>query len=142
MISNERQYQITKKRIREFEQQIAELNQTPLEEDQNEQLRRQLYLSNFNATLEELQEEAKEYEILKTGTVNHLEVNEFNRLPEMLIKARIIRGWTQEQLADKLGLKPQQIQRYESTFYESASFTRILEVVEALEIQITGEVLI
>jgi ribosome-binding protein aMBF1 (putative translation factor) len=142
MISNERQYQNTQKQIRKFEQQVTELNQTPLPKDENEQLRHQLYLSNFKATLEELQAEAQEYETLKTGNVNHLKIDEFHRLPEILIKARIVRGWTQEQLANKLGLKHQQIQRYESTFYESASFTRIVEVIDALEIKITGDVLI
>jgi hypothetical protein len=31
-----------------------------------------------------------------------------------------------------LGVKPQQVQRYEATEYESASFARILKVVQAL----------
>jgi hypothetical protein len=33
---------------------------------------------------------------------------------------------------DRLGVKPQQVQRYEATEYESASFARILKVVQAL----------
>jgi transcriptional regulator with XRE-family HTH domain len=39
---------------------------------------------------------------------------------------------TQEGLARRLGVKPQQVQRYEATEYESASFARILKVVQAL----------
>jgi len=49
-----------------------------------------------------------------------------------LIRARIAAGMTQEGLARRLGVKPQQVQRYEATDYESASFARILKVVEAL----------
>ncbi len=39
---------------------------------------------------------------------------------------------TQEGLARRLGVKPQQVQRYEATEYESASFARIVKVVRAL----------
>jgi transcriptional regulator with XRE-family HTH domain len=38
----------------------------------------------------------------------------------------------QESLARRLGVKPQQVQRYEATEYGSASFARILKVVQAL----------
>ena len=46
-------------------------------------------------------------------------------LPKALIRARIASGMTQEGLALRLGLKAQQVQRYEATEYESASFARI-----------------
>lgn len=99
-----------------------------------------MYLSNFQTTLKELQEEAQEYEKIKAGEVKQLKIDKFSQIPEILIKARITKRWNQKQLAEKLGLKPQQIQRYEATFYESASFTRILEVIDALGLKITGEV--
>ena len=53
-------------------------------------------------------------------------------LPMALIRARISAGMTQEGLARRLGVKPQQVQRYEATEYESASFARIRKVVQAL----------
>ena len=53
-------------------------------------------------------------------------------LPATLIKARIARGLSQKDLADRIGLKEQQIQRYEATDYASASLTRIKEFVSAL----------
>jgi HTH-type transcriptional regulator/antitoxin HigA len=53
-------------------------------------------------------------------------------LPEMLTEERIRLGLTQKQLADKLGLKEQQIQRYESSRYQSASLRRLQEVAKAL----------
>ena len=53
-------------------------------------------------------------------------------LPANLIKARIARGLSQKDLADRIGLKEQQIQRYEATDYASASLARIKEVVSAL----------
>ena len=44
-----------------------------------------------------------------------------------LTGARIKAGLSQKQLAEKLGLKEQQIQRYEATDYESASLRRVSE---------------
>ena len=41
-------------------------------------------------------------------------------------------GFSQKDLAQRLGLKEQQIQRYEATGYASASLARIQEIIEAL----------
>lgn len=59
-------------------------------------------------------------------------------LPKALIRARIAAGMTQEGLARRLGLKPQQVQRYEATDYESATFARILKVVQALGLRMSN----
>lgn len=53
-------------------------------------------------------------------------------LPEMLIEERLRLDLTQKQLADQMGLKEQQIQRYESSRYQSASLRRLQEVAKAL----------
>ena len=53
-------------------------------------------------------------------------------LPECLAEERKKLGLTQKKLAERLGLKEQQIQRYEATQYQSASLKRIVEVVEAM----------
>ena len=49
--------------------------------------------------------------------------------------ACITAGLSQEDLAAKLGLKPQQIQRYEATEYQSASLERVNGVVRVLGIK-------
>jgi HTH-type transcriptional regulator / antitoxin HigA len=57
-------------------------------------------------------------------------------LATLLIKARIARGWTQQRLADQLGVAEQQIQRYEATEYRTASLARICDVAAALSVEI------
>ncbi|MCE7885255.1 MAG: XRE family transcriptional regulator [Actinobacteria bacterium ATB1] len=52
------------------------------------------------------------------------------------IKARIARGWTQRDLAERLGVAEQQIQRYESTQYTSASLARLSDIAKALDIDV------
>ena len=46
-------------------------------------------------------------------------VDSFDELPQALVKARIALRLSQKDLADRLGMKEQRIQRYESTDYQS-----------------------
>jgi transcriptional regulator with XRE-family HTH domain len=80
------------------------------------------------------------YEALRSAGGMSLELSSLRELGEALIKARITRGWTQERLAQALHMPKQQIQRYEATQYASASFRRIAEVAEALEVRVAGNV--
>jgi ribosome-binding protein aMBF1 (putative translation factor) len=141
MICNERQYSITKAKIKKFELAIADLNSKELPSDLNQQLRYQAHLDALNSQLEELYEEVQEYENLKQGNIKSLKIDSLEQLPEALIKARIVRGLTQEKLAEILKVHPQQVQRDEANRYVSPSFTRILEVKKALNISIKEEVI-
>ena len=131
MIKNEKQYRITRAQVRRFQDALAELagrrrppNITPrLWEAQRQAAQSQM---------EELQEQVKAYERLHVGQSKEVVLEAVEDLPKALIRARIAAGMTQEGLARRLGVKPQQVQRYEATEYESASFARILKVVQAL----------
>jgi transcriptional regulator with XRE-family HTH domain len=64
----------------------------------------------------------------------------FDLLPQGLIKARIARGLSQKDLAEKVGLAEQQIQRYEADEYATASFERLKEIISALNIKVKEEI--
>lgn len=108
--------------------------------DINQKLRRKVHLDAINSQLEELQEEIIEYEALKTGNIKSVTINSFEEWPEVLIKARIARGWSQEQFANILEVHPQQIQRDESTRYAGASLKKIIAIQKALGITVKEEV--
>ena len=91
--------------------------------------------------METLRSDLREYEALKAGHFEFDQLKTIAELPTMLIKARIARGLSQRDLADRLGLKEQQIQRYEASGYESASFARIRNVVDALGLDIDESLL-
>ena len=78
------------------------------------------------------QEQIDDYERLHVGKSKDLVLEAVEDLPKTLIRASIATGMTQEGLAHRLGVKTQQVQRYEATEYESASFSRIRKVVQAL----------
>ena len=56
------------------------------------------------------------------------------------MQARIAAGLNQKDLADRLGLKEQQVQRYEATGYQSASLARLREVVDALGVKVRKDI--
>ncbi len=142
MILNERQYMVTKAQIKKFQSAIENLKKkVPPEDNENEKLRHQSYLGSLNGQLEELLEQVEEYENLKARKIDKLECSSLEELPEALIKARIFRGLTQEQLAELLNVKEQQVQRDEANQYANSSFTKILKVQRALDIEIREEVI-
>ncbi len=83
-----------------------------------------------------------EYEALRAGQVSVLELDSLADLPEALIRARIAAGLTQKNLAARLGLKEQQVQRYEATRYDGVSLGRVQAVADALELQIREQVIL
>ena len=135
MIENERQYRVTKKRIAQLEASLASLRATPRPADLPPRLHRAMQES-IESQLADLHQELAEYDALKTQQVATLELHSLSELPDLLIKARIARGYTQTELARRLHLKPQQIQRYEATRYHSVSFNRLLEIARALEVDL------
>ena len=77
----------------------------------------------------------REYESLKAGEFHLDSLKLVADLPSILIKARIAQGLSQKDLAERIGLKEQQIQRYEATDYASANLARIKEVVNAFGVE-------
>ena len=54
--------------------------------------------------------------------------------PELFIKARLARGDTPAELAERLKVKPQHIQRSEATRYRSVRFERLVQIARALDV--------
>ena len=79
-----------------------------------------------------------EYELLTSGQVSFSKAYALEALPRVLVQARIASGMNQTDLANKLNLKPQQVQRYEATDYMSASLARLIDVSRALGVKTSG----
>ena len=142
MITNERQYRITRKKARKFAHAIEGFN---IKRDHRKEVHPRLVQAEREAMksqLADLQEELEEYERLKSAEFPVIWVDTFEQLADGLIKARIAGGLTQCALAQRLKLKEQQIQRYEAEGYASASYQRLCEVASALQVRIENEILL
>jgi ribosome-binding protein aMBF1 (putative translation factor) len=134
MIKNERQYRITRAQAERFARELAKLAEAPAEAEGVDPIIRKAMEDAARSQLATLRRELKEYEALRarTGNERAFQVNSFDELPRALVQARIAAGLSQKELAQRLGLKEQQIQRYEATDYASASLRRVRAVIEAL----------
>jgi len=82
------------------------------------------------------------YDALRSGRMRQLELGSLRDVPEALIRARVAAGLTQKGLAERLGLKQQQVQRYEATRYAGVSLERLQSVADALGVQTQGRMLL
>ena len=140
MITNDRQYKIVKSQIEQFQQSLDELLKNT---EGAPNVHPKIFEASRNAIISQLRqltEMVTEYESLKSGEVLVTSINSLTELPLALIKARIANGLTQAELAEKLGLKMQQIQRYESERYETASLKTLEKIASQLGIIIHGDV--
>jgi len=133
MIENERQYKITRAKLAELEQARADVLKSA--EGYKPRIAKALR-DSAESQIADLKREIAEYEDLCQRRTALLTMNSFIELGECLIKARLFRGYTQAELADRLSVHAQQIQRYEATKYESARFSRLVDIMDALEIDL------
>jgi HTH-type transcriptional regulator / antitoxin HipB len=132
MIQNERQYKITRSKLRELLLDLATLD-LPADLHPRQVLARK---NSLGILIGELEQEIAEYDRLKSGQITQFPIESFQDLPTVMIKARIAAGITQKELAEKIGVQEQQIQRYEANNYRAVGFDRLQEVMSALDITI------
>lgn len=135
MIKNERQFHITKTLLEKLEQNLAEVRKS------NERpTMKQLQEEALKSQLVDLKNEILEYESTWASKRQIPELESFDEIPNALVRARLSLGLTQRELADRVGLAEQQIQRYEASNYQTASVARIRELINALGLTLSRQV--
>lgn len=135
MIRNERQRRITQAQAQRFEHALNDLQSGSAVSPDVHPLLREAERAALASQLEGLRSELAEYEALRGGRRPGPSPETLDELPQALIEARIAAGLTQRQLAEHLGLKEQQIQRYEATDYAGASLERVRQVARRLGVR-------
>jgi DNA-binding Xre family transcriptional regulator len=139
VITNERQYRITKAEARKFEEAIAVARGREPSPDVDPRIH-QAMIESLESELAIVRDDLDRYEALKTGRVKKRRIRSLRELPLLLIEGRIAAGLTQRQLAGRLGLPEQQVQRYEATMYSGVSLDRLQDVADALGLEIEERV--
>jgi DNA-directed RNA polymerase specialized sigma24 family protein len=139
MLKNERQYRIAKAEAKQLEVTLIDLahenGPDDLGGDKGQTHRRQERERHLRASLSSVRRDLEEYEALRAGRGGHRifrRLETLEELPRSLIQARIVAGFTHKELAERLGLKEQQVQHYEATEYASASLSRVREIAKIL----------
>ncbi len=137
MITNERQYRITSTQLEKLKEAIDTFNIKAVTKRTKPKVLAKAELEALESEYVILSSQLYEYEALKSGTIEILKAYSLEKLPSILIRARIVKGLSQRQLADAIGLREQQIQRYEAEEYASANLRRLAEVANALGLNIS-----
>ena len=133
MITNERQYQISKAQVAKFRAAID----APDAYIKTLHPRAQKALREAaRSQLDDLLAEVADYEQLRDGQLTSITAESIADLAPALIKARIMRNWTQKELAEKLAVAEQQVQCYEATQYKGVSVERLQAVADALKLRV------
>ena len=135
MIANERQHRIAKAELRRFEGAIGEHGRREPSPEVAPRIHRALGEA-MESEAEALRTQIKRYEDLRKGRIGSRKLDSLRELPVALIEARIVAGLTQKELARRLGVPEQQVQRWESSLYSGVGVGRLQEIADALGLQI------
>lgn len=131
MIKNEREFRITHAQAEKFRAAIDAAAREGPPKGVAPKLHR-ASIDGMRSQLADLDRELRDYKALQGPKGNIGLEDSADNLGALLIKARIVRGWSQRELAERLGLQMQKIQQYEASEYAGASVTRVREILQAL----------
>ncbi|NJK65536.1 MAG: DNA-binding protein [Microcoleus sp. CSU_2_2] len=137
MIKDELEYEVSKEWVEKFNKTLAAM-------ERDEEAKRKDFLkwdagrSAIQCHLDQLHDEIAEYERLincdKSEPIE-IVVENLNKLPDVLIKARISAKMSEKELAQMLGIEEQRIKEHEAKNYRYASFVELLDISFALGVE-------
>ncbi len=135
IIQNDRQYRITKSWISKFEKRLTANDKRAPPPNVNPRME-QIMHDAITSEIETLRDQVDHYEKLRDGRITGREITSLHELPVALIEARIAARLTQRQLAKRIGVAEQQVQRWEANEYSGVGVVRLQEIADALNVQI------
>jgi DNA-binding XRE family transcriptional regulator len=135
MIKNEREYRITKAHLAGFEGGLTANDEREFPPNVDPGMK-QLMHDAIASQIETFRREIDHYERLRDGHITSREITSLHELPIALIEARIAARLTQRQLAERIGVAEQQIQRWEANDYSGVGLDRLQSIADALGVQI------
>jgi DNA-binding transcriptional regulator YiaG len=139
VITNERQYRITKAQLKRFEDDIA-AHDTRSPGANVDPLIHATMRDALASEADELRAQLERYEQLRDGTITGRDLDSLRELPTALIEARIAANLTQRALAERLDVAEQQVQRWEATAYAGVGLERLQDIADALDTRIRENV--
>ena len=135
MIKNNKQLEIRQEHLAGFRNALSTLL-TSEKNSPKDPILKKAQIDALRSSIEEFEREIKTYESLREGELCAVMGGQFFEIARILIQTRIAKDWSQTDLAQEIGIEPQQIQRYEATDYEGAGLTRIYDVIDALDVSL------
>lgn len=138
MILDDKQYAGAKEKLDLLNHSIAQFSAN--EDTKHDQLKK-VELDALKVFATQIHEEIEEFEGLRTGKYIPPNTYNFSDIPNILIKTRIARGWSQQKLAEFTHTKLRHLQLYEAELYIGASYSKKMQIAEKLGIDLSGCIL-
>ncbi len=132
MIRNERQYRASQSQRRRLLETRTGYSAAP----QADPLAQSALLTSVNWLLDDVEAEIGAYETLRNGERREISAEGLAELPDLLVQARIASGLTQRNLAERLGVPEEAVQRDEAGGYARAGLDRLARIADLLGIRL------
>lgn len=133
MIKNDRQYEYTKKKLHEFEQDLKAIRKKYSPDKNKVALLSQGYVEH----IAQLEAEIEEYEKMKNSPLpNVLRIHNLVEISHQLVRLRIARRLTQAQLAARIGCKQADVSRLERDDYQGYTISQLKKIAASLDAEI------
>lgn len=132
MIKNEKQYKISRKRLADV---IAKIDKVTADAEENN-LKKELIVASLEDFKGDLEKEITAYDSLKIGTSTKLKERNISELPDLITEYKIANNLTHKEFSQRLGLKEQQLQRYESEGFKSVSFQNLVKFINIMNLNL------
>lgn len=139
MITNQRQYGITKAEIEQFEEALTRQQASAPSPGVHPRIHRAMQ-DAMASDVVELRAQLARYDDLRAGRVAKRTLTSLRELPVALVEGRIAAHLTQRQLAERLSVPEQQVQRWESSSYSGVGIDRLQDIADALGLQLSETV--
>lgn len=120
MITNERQRRLAEAQLRSFEAAVRGNEARPPSPGVDPRLHRAMRDAAASEALE-LRAQLQHYEDLLAGRLRVGYAATADELPQLLVEARIASGWSQREVAARLDVDEEQVERWETDGYDGAS---------------------
>ncbi|MBZ0186121.1 MAG: helix-turn-helix domain-containing protein [Candidatus Obscuribacterales bacterium] len=130
MIKNQKQLNSTKAKLRKWLKNKEQLLAGASKGEPEWLIAEQTF--GVDQQIKQLQSEIQKYEDTVAGNVTLPDPCLVSEIPQLLISWRIVRHWTQKDLANRVGLHENQIQKYESEDYRAASLQTLTKIAAIL----------
>jgi HTH-type transcriptional regulator/antitoxin HigA len=131
MIKNEKQYRVSKKTLNGV---IDKINKTRAEPNQN--IKHKIFLDAIQGFKEDIENEIRDYENLKKSKSAVLKERSLSKLPDIITEYKIANHLTHKEFAKILGLKEQQLQRYEAESFKTVSFQNLIKFLNLIDLDL------
>ncbi len=132
MIKNEKQYKISKKRLNEL---VERINATKYSGNHNS-LKLKMLTAPLEGIKKEMEKEIAEYEKLKANKSIILKERSLAEVPNIIIEYKIAHNLTHKDFSKLLGIKEQQLQRYESDGFKTVSFQNLMKFINLINLDL------